>query len=409
VPVFNEDPATFVRCLQSLQSQSLRPARVFVVDDGSVTRACYEAALAFAAHDPTVTVHRFDANQGKRHAQAWGFRQASTDVVVTVDSDTVLHPDAILELVRPLGDARVSGVCGYARGLNRKRTLLTRLIDLRYTNSFLYERAAYSVLGSVLCSTGVLSAYRRDVVMDNIDDYLDQTFLGTEVHYGDDRRLTAYGLRRGRVVLQDSAIALTTLPERLPQFVRQQVRWNKSFFRESLLLLRQSRPTRIAWWLGGAELGYWMILTTMLLWSVVIRPLITQTPPTWQYAAFVALMAYARSIRMIGDRGRLFPLSFLLAPLYGFLNLVLLVPLRFYSLLRLRDGSWGTRKRRRGVRRGEHTEPVLPIPAPTAATVPVAAIQVPGQVPGERVDDLPPVVAPAPVATGRPCVDILAG
>ena len=407
VPVFNEDPATFVRCLQSLQSQSLRPARVFVVDDGSATRACHEAALSFAAHDPAVTVHRFDANQGKRHAQAWGFRQASTDVVVTVDSDTVLHPDALLELVRPLGDARVSGVCGYARGLNRKRTLLTRLIDLRYTNSFLYERAAYSVLGSVLCSTGVLSAYRRDVVMDNIDDYLNQTFLGTDVHYGDDRRLTAYGLRRGRVVLQDSAIALTTLPERLPQFVRQQVRWNKSFFRESLLLLRQSRPTRIAWWLGGAELGYWMVLTTMLLWSVVIRPLLTQTPPTWQYAAFVALMAYARSIRMIGDRGRLFPLSFLLAPLYGFLNLVLLVPLRFYSLLRLRDGSWGTRKRRRGVRRGEHPEPVLPAPAP--ATVPAAAAPAAGQVPGEPTDDLPPVVAPAPVATGRACVDILAG
>jgi hypothetical protein len=41
--------------------------------------------------------------------------------------------------------------------------------------------------------------------------------------------------------------------------------------------------------------------------------------------------------------------------------------------------------------------------------VPVAAVQVPGQVPGERVDGLPPVVAPAPVATGRPCVDILAG
>jgi hypothetical protein len=81
------------------------------------------------------------------------------------------------------------------------------------------------------------------------------------------------------------------------------------------------------------------------------------------------------------------------------------VPLRFYSLLRLRDGSWGTRKRRRGVRRGEHPEPVLPAPA----TVPAAAVQAAGPVPREPADDLPPVVVPAPVATGRACVDILAG
>lgn len=415
VPVYNEDPATFAQCLMSLQTQTVRPAQVYVVDDGSFSRSSFELAQQFAAADPMFAVHRLDTNEGKRHAQAWGFRQATTSVVVTVDSDTVLHPEALAELVRPFGDSRVSGVCGYARGLNRKRNLLTRLIDLRYTNSFLYERAAYSVLGSVLCSTGVLSAWRRDVVLENIDDYLEQRFMGTEVHYGDDRRLTAYGLRQGRVVLQDSAIALTHVPERLSHFVRQQVRWNKSFFRESLLLLKQSRPTRVAWWLGGAELAYWMVLTTMLLWSVAIRPIIQHTAPTWQYAAFVALMAYARSIRMIGDGGRLLPLSFLLAPVYGFVNLVLLVPLRFYSLLRLRDGSWGTRKRRRGIRRGA-TQSLVPDAgtADVPALLPVSPASGPVAAPAaadSAVAELAPtpVPAPRPVATGVACVDVLAG
>jgi len=95
--------------------------------------------------------------------------------------------------------------------------------------------------------------------------------------------------------------------------------------------------------------------------AVAVRPILNSQPPTWHYAAFIAIMAYARSIRMIGDRGRLLPIAFLLAPLYGVMNLLLLVPLRFYSLIRLRDGRWGTRRRRRGLRRGD---------APDAAPVP---------------------------------------
>ena len=166
------------------------------------------------------------------------------------------------------------------------------------------------------------------MVLDNEADYLNQEFMGNTVHYGDERRLTAYALRTGRVVLQDTALALTNVPERMPDFVRQQIRWNKSFFRESLLLLRQMRPTRIAWWLGAAEFGYWTVLTTMLLYSLAVRPAIEGVFPSWQTAAFVALMAYARSIRMIGDGGRLLPVAFLMAPVYGFMNILLLVPLR---------------------------------------------------------------------------------
>jgi hyaluronan synthase len=407
VPFFNEDPVTFDHCLAALMSQSMQPQRIYVVDDGSATRACLDVATRYANTYPNVSVHRSPENRGKRFAQAWGFDQAQTDIVVTVDSDTVLQSDAMAEIVKPFADRRVNGVCGYARGLNRRRNLLTRLIDLRYTNSFLYERGAYSVLGSVLCSTGVLSAWRREVVLDNREDYLNQRFLGTEVHYGDDRRLTAYALRTGRVVLQDTAVALTHVPERMSHFLKQQVRWNKSFFRESLLLLRQSRPTRIAWWLGLAEFGYWMVLTTMLLYAVAVRPIVSGVAPTWHYAAFVALMAYARSIRMIGDGGRPFPAAFLLAPVYGVMNLLLLVPLRFYSLLRLRDGSWGTRKRRRGVSRREAAAlAAAPVAAAPVAGAPVAGAPVAGAAAVAPAPVAPPVLAQA--RTGRACVNVLA-
>jgi hyaluronan synthase len=345
IPFYNEDPVVFERCLAAVVAQT-RPARqIFLIDDGSDDPRCLEIAGRWAANHPHIVVHRFGGNRGKRDAQVWAFDQATTDVVATVDSDTILRADAFAEGLKPLADPRVEAVCGYARALNADQNLLTRLIDVRYANAFLFERAAYSVLGSVLCSTGVLSLWRRHVVLDNKDDYLNQQFLGIKVGYGDDRRLTAYALRTGRVVLQETAVAVTSVPTTLRGYVRQQVRWNKSFFRESLLLLAQSRPNRWAWWIGLTELGYWVVLSTMLMLSIVVRPVAEGHLPAWQYGAFVALMAYARSTRMLGDGGRLVPKSLLLAPLYGVLNLVLLVPLRFYSLIRLRDGSWGTRWR----------------------------------------------------------------
>ena len=342
VPFFNEDLATFERCLEAILGQSVPAEQVFLVDDGSADLACYDAALRLAAGHGNVTVHRFAANQGKRAAQCWAISHSTTALIATIDSDTVLHLHALAEAVKPFRDPRVNGVCGYARGLNSNQNLLTRLIDLRYTNAFLFERSAYSVLGSVLCSTGVLSLWRREVIVANYHDYLGQTFWGRPAQFGDDRRLTAYALRTGRVVLQDSAMALTALPERLPQFIRQQIRWNKSFIRESLLLLKEFQLRRVYWWLGLTEFLYWMILTTMLLHAVLIQPVLHTRAPSWHYLAFVVIMSYARSTRMIGDR-RLLPTAFLLAPLYGLMNLLLLVPLRLYSIARLHDETWGTR------------------------------------------------------------------
>src|SRR3954469_15900967 len=361
IPFYNEHPATFERCLTSVLHQTRRATQVFLIDDGSDDPRCLEIATAWAQQRREIVVHRFPGNRGKREAQVWAFEQATTDVVCTVDSDTVLRVDAFAEGLKPLVDPSVEAVCGYARALNPNDNLLTRLIDVRYTNAFLLERGAYSVLGSVLCSTGVLSFWRRHIVLDNQEDYRSQSFLGVQVGYGDDRRLTAYALRTGKVVLQETSVALTAVPTSMRGYVRQQIRWNKSFFRESLLLLIQSRPTRWAWWLGGVELGYLMGVTTMVMLSVFVRPLLGGHPPSWQYAVFIALMAYARSIRMIGDHGRLLPTSFLIAPLYGALNLVLLVPLRFYSLTRLRDGRWGTR--RIGAEHRHTPEPSVAVPA----------------------------------------------
>jgi hyaluronan synthase len=349
VPFYNEDPVALEACLRSILDQSRPVDSIYVVDDGSDDTWCFHLTrrlLAVSGH-PNAVVHRLDANVGKRHAQAWAFRRLRDDLVVTVDSDTVLHPHAVHEALRGFADSSVQAVTGNVQAYNAATNLLTRLTSLRYVNAFLWERAAYSVLGSVLCACGSFSVWRRSLIDDHLDDYLRQSFMGVPVTYGDDRRLTNYALRRGRVLLQDTAVAYTTVPERFRHYANQQLRWNKSFFRETLWALRVFRPWTWTWLLSFSELALWVCFTFVAAAAFVVVPLLTGTWPSPWYLVFVAMMAYARSVRYLGSQRT--PLRsqvavYLLAPVYGLLYITVLMPIRLWALCNLRNPGWGTRR-----------------------------------------------------------------
>jgi hyaluronan synthase len=335
------------------------PTAIVVVDDGSSTYDGYERALQWEgrmeAAGISFQLHRQPRNLGKREGLAYGFRQhPEADYFLCVDSDTLLAPDALEEAQLPFANPRITAISGLVLASNRRRNVLTSLIDLRYAAAFLAERAAYSRLGAVLCCCGSLSVYRGWVVRKYLDDFLSQRFLGRPAVFGDDRRLTNYALLEGRVRLQESAVAWTAVPERFGHFVRQQIRWNKSFWRESLWAIGRLPAGRPARWLSAFELVSWIVFTSMLWMALVVQPIASgRTAVVWTYVAYIAVLAYARSVRywqtpsMPGERfSRTERLGvFFVAPLYGLMHIVVILPLRLWSLLTLRRGRWGTREK----------------------------------------------------------------
>jgi hyaluronan synthase len=354
MPMHNEDPAFAVAAVMSMIEQSRSPNRLHVIDDGSTDNGAaadaVEAALRRYAHDTEWTLTRLVDNVGKREALAVGFRaDEDADIFLCVDSDTVLDHDAIASGLRPFCDERTTGVAGFVTAQNWSRNLLTRLIDLRYVSAFLAERAAYSFFGAVLCCCGSLAFYRADIVRANLDDFVDQRFLGRVATYGDDRRLTNYALRAGRVVLCPNARASTAVPERIGHYLRQQVRWNKSFIRESLWVLGTFPLGASAFWLTLCEVFTWIVVTALFVATLVIWPFAASNRALLPLLAFIALAAYARNAVYFHDNRRsLRPRDqlaiFALAPLYGILHLLVLSPLRFWSLATLRTTRWGTRE-----------------------------------------------------------------
>lgn len=353
ITVHNEDPVTFGRCLTSLLRQTRPPAELTVVDDGSASSDCLHLARsyisAFSELGVRYRVLAHDRNLGKRMGLADGFRAAwHADVYLCIDSDTELKATALEKAIAYFSDPRVQSVTGTVLASNWDTNFLTRLIDLRYANAFLGERAAYSAVGSVLCACGSLALYRGDVVRKYLDDFLKQRFLGQQCTYGDDRRLTYYCLREGRVLLAPDAVAWTVVPERMDHFLRQQLRWSKSFIRESWCTLTSMPVTRMPWWLSLLEVTTWAAFTSALLYTLLARPLITGQLSAASYLAATLLLAYARSGHYfraehanLGLFTRL--MTFALAPVYGLVHMILLLPLRLVAVLTLRDNSWGTR------------------------------------------------------------------
>lgn len=355
ITVYNEAPAMLHRCLASLAAQTRPPQSVTVVDDCSHTRDAEHVVGQlrdrFTATGIDLELIRFPVNRGKRHGLAAGFTaRPDVDVYLCVDSDTILDQTAVEQLLKPFARRRVMCVTGLVLAHNRAANLLTRLIDMRYVNAFLGDRVAYSRLGSVLCACGSLVAYRGWVIRRHLDDFLTQRFLRRPATFGDDRRLTYYCLTEGHSLIQPAAVAWTDVPERLGHYTRQQIRWGKSFFREGLLLACQLRHARRAfWWLNLLELATWLGFTAALITGLA---LVAVHPAGWPvlagYIAYICAMAWLRSIHYLrrapgvppADRAA----TFAAAPLYALLNLVLLLPLRLYSLATLRRNGWGTRQ-----------------------------------------------------------------
>lgn len=240
IPAFNEGEMAGLSMRSVLASDyPVDRLQVIAIDDGSRDdTAAYLEGVA-ASEPDRARVLRLPENRGKRHALAAGFAEVNTPVVVTVDSDTLIPPDALRALVTPLvDDPRAGAVAGRIEALNRADNIITRMLGVRYRLGFDFIRAAQSRLGSVLVCPGAFTAYRMSAIRDHIPAWRDQRFLGRRCHNGDDHALTNHILSRGMItVYQSNAVARTTVPGTYRGLSLMYLRWARSNVRESLRYL----------------------------------------------------------------------------------------------------------------------------------------------------------------------------
>ncbi|HEY0637138.1 MAG TPA: bifunctional polysaccharide deacetylase/glycosyltransferase family 2 protein [Pseudonocardiaceae bacterium] len=212
VPAYNER-AGIEATLRSIAASTHPALSVIVVDDGSTDGT---AEVAEALRLPGVLVLRQE-NAGKSAALRTGLAAARTELVITVDADTVVEPATMAELVAPFADPTVGAVSGNAKVGNRGG-LLGRWQHIEYVIGFNLDRRMYDVLECMPTVPGAVGAFRRSAI------------AGAGGVPGDtlaeDTDLTMALLRAGwRVVYAQRARVWTEAPAGLGQLWKQRYRW----------------------------------------------------------------------------------------------------------------------------------------------------------------------------------------
>ncbi|HKV97686.1 MAG TPA: glycosyltransferase [Gammaproteobacteria bacterium] len=236
IPAYNEGPMV-AQSIDSVAAARYPPGQleIFVVDDGSRDDTWEHIEAAARRHPGLVTTLRFAVNRGKRAALEAGFRHARGEVIVTIDSDSVIERGTLLAMAGPFRDPKVGAVAGKVTVYNRGDGLIPRMLKVRYALSFDYLRAVQSTYGTVYCCPGALAGYRASTVRAVLDDWVKQKFMGVACTYGEDRSMTNYILDQGYdTVYQRAAVVHTVVPHSYAKLCKMFLRWDRSYIREEV-------------------------------------------------------------------------------------------------------------------------------------------------------------------------------
>lgn len=350
IPCFNEEEwinRTIISCID----QDYPPDKLefVIVDDGSSDRSV--EVIQKTVNELCLEGQRFNLqnrirvffqkeNQGKREAMGLGIRNARTELIAFVDSDSFLEPDAIRQLVQPMKDPRMGGVAGRTDVANTYTNHLTKLQSVRYYVSFRVMKAAEAYFDSVMCLSGPLSCYRLEYVREVFDKWLNQTFMGQKATFGDDRSLTNYIVEHHRTYYQDTSICSTIVPNRHKVFLKQQMRWKRSWLRESLKagkFMWKKEPLMSIFFYFGLLIP--LIAPFIVLFNLVYIPLTLHVFPTTFLLGLLMMALMMSFAQMILKKSTLWPYGLLFCMYYEFV-LLWQMP---WAWLTFWVSDWGTR------------------------------------------------------------------
>jgi peptidoglycan-N-acetylglucosamine deacetylase len=214
LPAYNEE-AVICKTVRSVLLPDRRDYEIIVVDDGSSDRTADVVREAFV-DDPRVRVFK-KANGGKAAAANFALARTEAEIIVSIDADTVLAPDAIPLLVRHFADPAVGAVAGTAVVGNRVN-LLTRMQSLEYAIGQSLDRRAFALYNANGIVPGAIGAWRREALL-KVGGYASDTVA-------EDADITFSVIRAGwKVQYEPRAIARTEAPETWRGFLKQRYRW----------------------------------------------------------------------------------------------------------------------------------------------------------------------------------------
>ncbi|MGX4737886.1 glycosyltransferase family 2 protein [Kitasatospora griseola] len=352
IPVVDEPVDLFYSVLDRIIDQ--QPTEMVVVINGRRNEALEQVC------DQLGVYWQWTEIPGKRNALKVGLEACTGDIAVLVDSDTIWTPTTLSELVKPFRDEKVGGVTTRQRILDPGRSVLTRWADWLESVRCQYSLPAMSVLGTVGCLPGRTIAFRRKILLDCMDDFLSEKFLGVFLEVSDDRTLTNYTLKQGyRTVYQSTSLVYTDAPLHLRKLTKQQYRWARGSQYNTLRMLpwMLRRTKMLALFYVVDIVVPFVLLGSFASWA---KALWRHTGPSlymelplpavhWKAITTILVLAAVMSVLSLAVRfGRHFAYraqDLVYLPVFMVINTFILLPVRLLGFFRMgHNASWGTRE-----------------------------------------------------------------
>ena len=350
IPVFNESRHIY-ETVQSVMASDYKNFELIIVDDGSTddSRDWIEKAKAEYVNIKTYYCQK---NGGKKHALVKGIALAENEILVTIDSDSTIAPDALGKIVIPFANPKVGGVAGNINVKNISEGIIPKLMDIIFVFSYEFLRSAQSKCGSVLCTPGALSAYRKSAVLPLLSEWLEKTFLGKKTVIGEDRELTCMLLKnKWEVVYQESANAYTNMPVTYVNLCKMLLRWVRGDIRENILMfkyvfnnfsLRHIKSIGLTFHYIIFNIG---VLSPVVMLPFIIIYLIFNFITSVFLFKYIIMMIVLWSIlpMIVYTRKKSLKYSFH-SLTYSLFSLIFLLWIPLYATLTINNDKWLTRK-----------------------------------------------------------------
>lgn len=257
VPAYNE-VEVIDASLSSLLELRYPYYEIIAVDDGS-TDGTFEKMKEFEGNHYGVRVSVFrKENSGKADALNYGIRRSRAPIVVCMDSDSRLTPEALRYAVQHFRDPHVGAVAGNVKVINR-HNIWTKLQALEYIEGLNIVRKAQAFFRSVNVIPGPIGIFRRQA-LEATGGYDSDTFA-------EDFDMTVKILADGwKINYEPKAVAFTEAPEELLDIIKQRYRWNRGILqalrKQKHLLTRSSGVVT-------TPLSLWYMIFEGLVWPVM--------------------------------------------------------------------------------------------------------------------------------------------
>jgi cellulose synthase/poly-beta-1,6-N-acetylglucosamine synthase-like glycosyltransferase len=261
VPAYNEE-ATIQASVTAILTLDYRQYEVIVVNDGSRDGTMDRLHDAFdlyevpRIHPEVLTSKPIRAlfrsrtrprlvvidkeNGGKADSLNAAINASRWPLVIAVDADTLIEPDAMLRLTRPfLLGLKVAAVGGTVRVANGSVIRDGRVLEPRvaprflpgvqvveYLRSFLYGRLGWNRLGGNLIISGAFGLFRKEFLLEiggyRTDSIVEDFDVVVRLHRHLRDRHTPYV-----ITFVPDPVAWTEVPESLAVLRRQRERWHR--------------------------------------------------------------------------------------------------------------------------------------------------------------------------------------